>query len=360
VYDARDPAVSCNYSSDTFVVVWSYDYKGDNSDIDVLAQAVYGDFRGGGASQLQGNQIFVSSDVSANENYPSIICKVLGSSCLVVFQYYWSNEIDIYARRLYNAGNGLSHNGDRFVISDAVGVDEYQPTVAWGENEDEYLVAWLYEYTGYFRVVYATAHDTEQGFGANEMKSGTTWLINPGEYGGAFDKDGGLLDVDYNPNSNRYLVTYVENPTPSMKSPINGLSDVLIGVLTYPGQLYMDPTYLAYNAIGQAAVVANKTSDYYAAINEFFVGYPYDYPQDTYNQVMGMIVPDRVTSTNQRPVFPVKNEHKNSMVFYDVDITTKISNGNYFIVWQQLWASGDLDIYGRLISHGYYNFYIII
>ena len=101
------PKVSCNYTADTFIVVWTYDYKGDFSDMDVLAQAVYGDYRGG-ASQLQGSYIYVSSDGFASEGYPSISCNYLDSSCLVAFQYFATSNNDIYARRLENHGNGLS------------------------------------------------------------------------------------------------------------------------------------------------------------------------------------------------------------------------------------------------------------
>lgn len=218
------------------------------------------------------------------------------------------------------------------------------------------MVAWLYTYLGKERVVYAMVHDTEQGDGANEIKNSTTWLINPGDYGGVFDQECLYVDVDYNPNSGRYLVTYIENPTPKKVSPENGSSDVLVGVLTYPGRIYMDPTYLSYYVMGQPAVVANKTPDLYKNINEFLVSYPYDYSQDNNNQVMGMIVPDRMTITNQRPVFSVKTAQKDSMLFDNIDVATKYSNGNDLIVWEQMWASGDVDIIGHIISHGSYNF----
>jgi hypothetical protein len=349
------PKVSCNYTADTFVVVWSYDYIGDNSDMDVLAQAVYGDYRGG-ASQLQGSRLFVSSDGVASEVYPSIACNYLDSSCLVVFQYSTTSENDIYARRLSSYGSGLSHDGDRFVVSNASGIIEFEPVIAWGEKQDEYMVAWLYTYAGVERVVYSMVYDTEQGDGASEIKSGTTWLINPGDYGGVFDQNNSYVDVDYNPNSGRYLVTYIENSTPKKVSPENGTSDVLVGVLTYPGRIYMDPTYLSYFVMGRPAVVANKISDSYKLINEFLLGYPYDYSQDNNNQVMGMIVPDRITTTNQRPVFSAKTAQKDSMLFDNIDVAMKYSNGRYLIVWEQTWASGDVDIVGQMISHGSYNF----
>ena len=34
----------------------------------------------------------------------------------------------------------------------------------------------------------------------------------------------------------------------------------------------------------------------------------------------------------------------------------KYSNGNYFNVWEQYWASGDIDIIGQIITHGSYNY----
>lgn len=350
------PKVSCNYGADTFVVVWEYDYKGDLSDLDVMAQAVYGDYRGG-ATQLQGLPINVSSDGSARESSPSISCNYLDSTCLVVFEYQVGNESDIYARRLASAGNGLSLHGDRFVISSVANVIEFYPVVTWGQYEDEFLVAWLYEYLGEFRVVYAMVHDMEQGIGAIEMKSSTTWLINPGSYGGAFDRDSAFLDIDYNPNSSRYLVTFVLDPSPKKVSPVNGLEDVLVGVLMYPGQIYMDPTYLAYYNSGIPAVTACKTPDTFTGVNEFLIGYSFDYSQDTNTQVMGMIVPDRRSETSQRPVFTVKSAQKNDAYFGVVDVTTKSSNGNYFVVWEQYnTLTAENDIYGQLISHGYYQY----
>lgn len=52
----------------------------------------------------------------------------------MVFQYSTTSEDDIYARRLASFGNGLSHDGDRFVVSSVTGVNEYEPVIAWGKT----------------------------------------------------------------------------------------------------------------------------------------------------------------------------------------------------------------------------------
>ena len=182
---ARAPDVACDMMNDRFGVVWSYDYAGDWSDLDLHAQSVYGAHQSG-SSQLSGAQVHVSDVFDDDEQEPAVACNSDDATCLVAFEYITTTgAADIHGQRLSVGGSGLALDGDRFVVSDHPGL-QGSADVAWGPLDENYLVVWALEYcptaSCHSRVAFCHVYDTEQGPAADERQDTPAFLINPGSW----------------------------------------------------------------------------------------------------------------------------------------------------------------------------------
>jgi hypothetical protein len=173
--------VACEWSNDHFVVVWTYDYAGDDSDHDVYARSVYGSHQAGG-QQLVSGLVPVSQDLTY-ETQPAIACNSDDASCLVVYDYLNAGDSEIYGRRLVVTGPGIGTYGDPFNISQQSTADRI-PDVAWGPLDHNYLVSWEHYHTiasaSTWIVMSSLVYDTEQGPPpADQRQTAPRFLIDP-------------------------------------------------------------------------------------------------------------------------------------------------------------------------------------
>jgi hypothetical protein len=155
---------------------------------------------------LYGNQLTVSGD-GVNEESPVIACNSDDHTCLVAFDYAGAGGGDIYAQRVSVGWADIGKDGDRFIVSD-FGATEHNPAVAWGGNDNNYLVAWQYLHDDpsiHYRIVVSHVYDTEQGTGAEERQHGGAWLINTDE---GSNRHQLVPAVAYNRDDQNYLVVF--------------------------------------------------------------------------------------------------------------------------------------------------------
>lgn len=202
-----EPDVACEWTYNRFVVVWEHDFGGAGTDYDIRAQVVYGGHQTSG-SQLWGSRVNVSEDGSEiDERDPAIACNSNDHTCLVTFEYSNTGSGDIYGQRLYMGSSDFGTDGDRFNVSE-FGVEEYNPDVAWGGYDDNYLVVWQYLHndpSDHYRIVVSHVYDTEQGAGQEERQHGGSWLINPAD---GWSRHQFVPAVAYSHDVQDYLVVF--------------------------------------------------------------------------------------------------------------------------------------------------------
>jgi len=138
-YPGSQPDVACEWTSDTFVVVWQSEFSAEEDDI--FAQAVYGAHQGGG-SQLKGVTIYPAFENGPDERYPAIACNSADQTCLLVYRRDFAGEY-IFARRIEVSATPtyLTHPQPVFAVSPGGG-NKQPPDVAWAAPSDQFMIVW--------------------------------------------------------------------------------------------------------------------------------------------------------------------------------------------------------------------------
>ncbi len=151
-YDAYDPAVAWNSSSNGYLVVWRAD--NDSGSLADNENEIYGR-RVTSAGAVTGAGIRISTmgtdgDTNSSAQSPAIAFNTLDNEYLVVWRGdenvapLVDGENEIFGQRLSSAG---SLTGSRFQISNAgdpgvAAIDASSPSVAFDGNNGTYLVTW--------------------------------------------------------------------------------------------------------------------------------------------------------------------------------------------------------------------------
>jgi hypothetical protein len=206
---SKNPEVSYNHYTKTYVVVWQY--EDTTGDIGIRGRTILG------THQNTGGQFdtfpTVVQDSAEDESHPDIACNALDSTCLVVYEYHYSaTDHDIYAQRMAVGSGSFSQDQAGFVIQN-LGVNEYHPVVAWGEPEDNFLVTWVVDDTseGINRIYFAHIFETHQGGGStSEFETLPAALISTGS---SYSRDQSNQDIAYSPAHREYLIVFEFNAT---------------------------------------------------------------------------------------------------------------------------------------------------
>jgi hypothetical protein len=352
-YPASNPDVACDWASGRFVVVWQVDHQGQGVDDDLRVQRVHGWHQTGG-SQLYGSSLRIA-DSFDNEKDPAIACNSSADSCLVVFEFDGSGNGDILGQRVSVGDANLGFDGDSFNVH-ASPSEQYNPDVAWGGLDDNYLVAWQQMRStpsDHYRIAFNHVHDTEQGPGADETQHGGTWLISAAEW----TRDQTTPAVAYNCADQRYLVVFTHDVVGDGSDydiaarRVKGTGAVVTGDQFYVAWDLADETSPTVDFVGGPQPVFCGGGD------QFLIVYILRGPQivlsgqvirGTHNSSGSQLVDNRVrirtkpSSTN----FGLWNPH----------VTGSDFTGRYLVVWQDMTggvAGQDHDVLGKLVApHG--------
>jgi hypothetical protein len=347
-YYANEPDVACEWSHNRFIVVWTYDYNGTGSDLDVNAQGVHGAHLTSG-SQLHGSRIYVSQDSITDEAHPAIACNSDAYTCLVVFEYNGTGNGDIYGQRLAIGSSGISREGDRFNASN-FSAQEHHPDVAWGGLDDNYLVAWEYLYntpSNYYRILYSIIWDTEKGSNpTDEIRRGGTFLTAAGN-------EQTEPAVAYNSIRREYLVAY------TVEMPGGGDWDIYARRLDGIGESSpANPFALVWTGYVEAspAVAFSGGPESFPGgmgADQYLATYVADEGTDGY-AVYGVAIPGDATFVDQF-LDRVEIDHRGNLPGWYLDapdVTGSVNNGRYMVAWQYHTGgfSPDDDVLGRLLA----------
>ena len=337
-YNSSNPDVACLWPyifDQYFVVVWDYDYDGDQEDYDVYAQVIYPD------GSLFSTAIPVANRSSSREMKPTIACEVDSNYCLVVFEDWGEGYRNVYGQRLHLINFGLEPYGDLFDPgSDAD--DDIDPDLTWSMDRGEYLLVWSDWYAGssggHFRAVFSMIYEEEQGDGASEIKNGPYWLIDPSEPG--HDTGQRFPVVAYNNLSGRSLVAFQENAS--------GLNNV-IGVLLEGYSQVGDPLVVAEEVYDRPAVAfSGGETGAVNAMDEFLIVTP-ELSEGEYRLEGAYVWKSHLTAAN-----PLITPASSTNLFQEPAVTGSPQNGNYLVVWEEANSAG-YDIYGQLYDNGEYH-----
>jgi hypothetical protein len=340
-----NPDVACDWLYNRFVVVWQYDFYGDDSDYDVRARGVYGGHQASG-SQLYGTELAVAQAGSGVWEWdPAIACNSFDHTCLVAFAYSGTGDGDIYGQRVSVGGSNIGREGSPFTIS-GYGAAESNPDVAWGGFDDDYLVVWQYVHdtpSPHDRVFAGYVWDTNQA--GSQVQTAGTYLIGPGSY----DHDQLVPAAAYNPRTRQYLVVfeydYYGNGTDwdveaLRLTPGSGSWGGVFNVAAterdeeYPAVAYSGGTQSFSGGMGADQFLVTyrregaSTDDFYAQAIK-----------GTY-----------ATSGSQREGTPVHMRTVEQWWNQWADVTGSINNGRYMVVWSEC-TGGDMDcdVMGQMV-----------
>jgi hypothetical protein len=353
-HDASEPNVACEWTHNRFVVTWTIDYNNQNTDFDVYAQGVYGNHQTSG-SQLHGSRITVSGGGQV-ERDAAVACNSIDYTCLVVLEDNSGGNAEIYGQRVSVELSGLSMDGTRFDISNFAAA-EYNPGVAWGGLDDNYLVVWQYWYDdpdpgdpNHWKIVYSHVHDTDQGAG-DELQHGGAYLMNPGE---GWDRPQYLPVAAYNRDEKEYLVV--------LQYDYNGDGSDFDVVAR---RIYGTGVVASGNAFNVAASIYHESQPAVAfsggpeslpggmGDNQFLVTYCRDNPAVTLH---GQAVKGAHDATGgQREGDAVSIFDNSPDEIKNPDVTGSINSGRYLVVWENLTgelAGTDHDVLGQMLSPG--------
>lgn len=357
-YSAFEPDVSCDWTYNRFIVVWTYDYYGDGTDYDIRSQGVYGGHQTSG-SQLSGSMLSVAVEGGGvDEQDPAIACNGDDWTCLVVYRRSGTSD-DIYARRVSVGASGISSPYASFPLGNDPAVTETSPAVAWGGADNNFLVVWSVWYDAtaptadHYRVVFRHVHDTHQA--GDQFQHGPIWLISPGSR----DRNQTIPVVAYNRNTRQYLVLFQYDYNG------NG-SDYDIVALRIAGT---GAAYIGSN-FPVASSVSHETSSTVAFSggpenlpgfggNQFLVSYLYSSGSTSESLYVQGIKGAYDTGGDQRDgaAQVISTIVGSGWYFQLPDVTGSVNNGRYLLVWQSHtggWNPDD-NIFGRLIApHGVY------
>ncbi len=140
-YHDRRPDVAYNSEADEYLVVWEYDYYGDDSDYDIVGQRV------SASGTLFGGTFFVGGYVR-DECKPRLAYNSTANDYLVVWEYdYDDGEISSYMifGQLVPADGVFSRNA--FPVGYFI-YDELKPQLAYNSAGNEYLVVFEFDLNG--------------------------------------------------------------------------------------------------------------------------------------------------------------------------------------------------------------------
>lgn len=169
-----DPDVSCELFRNRFIVVAGHIASSYQA---IEAVAVKGTSSPG--SELLAGILSIRSSISITYKQPAIACDSENRACLVVFVAENASD-DILAQRLGDNSSEpyLSIWGDMFSLA-TDSIDENTPDVAWGGNDDSYLVVWQFMHNtlSHYQLVFSHVRETEQGNGSVETYHGPVYLF---------------------------------------------------------------------------------------------------------------------------------------------------------------------------------------
>jgi hypothetical protein len=176
-----NPDVACDRVLDLCAVVYKKYLSSPSYSYAIVGKTVYGSYNASG--QTIGMENVIADYYYKTEMNPAVACNCSDHSCLVVYEYEVStSDHDIYAQRIQNSPTiGMFNQGARFTPATA-SATEVNPAVAWGGSDNNYLVVWSVMYNNdHYRVIFQHIHDTHQTSG-DQWQHGPTWLINPGTH----------------------------------------------------------------------------------------------------------------------------------------------------------------------------------
>jgi len=141
-YHDRRPDVAYNSAADEYLVVWEYDYYGNDSDYDIVGQRV------SASGTLLGGTFFVGGYVR-DECKPRLAYNSTANDYLVVWEYdYYDGNVSSYMiwGQLVQADGSLS--GDDFFVGGFLLYDELKPQLAYNSAGNEYLVVFEFDPNG--------------------------------------------------------------------------------------------------------------------------------------------------------------------------------------------------------------------
>lgn len=186
------PAIAYEGTSNLFVVAYEYDFGGGNVDIYSRAVSPFSGTKGD-----EKNLTFVSNDSEAD---PDLDCNHDDTSCLVVFSHSGTNK-HIQGRFVdVSSTTGLSPiGGDPFRVSSSD--NKEGPYVAWGWNNDRYMVVYHQPLSGGIDHSYFThVYETYQSPGPQYMFNSTYLYLST-----SVVNDTIATGITYDPVTERFL-----------------------------------------------------------------------------------------------------------------------------------------------------------
>jgi len=350
-YEDTQPDVACEWAYNRFVVVWRHNF-GDSGDYDIRARGVYGGHQTSG-SQLYGSELTVSDDEANEErpaiacNINEHTCLVAFEYSGTGSGDIYAQRVSVGGSDISKDGDRFTistyaaeeHNPDV-----AWGGHDDNYLVAWQYLHDDP--------SSHYRIVVSHVYDTEQGTGTEERQHVGAWLINPDEgsnrhqsvpavaysrddqnYLVAFQYDYSGDGSDYDIRARRYAGTgattasgliYVASSFDDESSPAVAYSG---GPEIWPGGLGADQFLVTY---------VRKETSAWSLYGQAVKG--------TQEGSGSQLEPDRqlLHSTFKALGWGIMSP----------DVTGSINNGRYMVVWQYntggtVW---DEDILGQLVA----------
>jgi hypothetical protein len=348
-HNASEPDVACEWTYNRFIVTWTIDYNNQNTDFDVYAQGLYGSHQTSG-SQLHDNRIVVSGGTQS-ERDAAVACNSNDYTCLVVFEDNSGGNAEIYGQRLSVELSGLGMDGTRFDISNFTAWD-YNPDVAWGGFDDNYLVAWQYWYDDpdpgdpdHWKIVYSHVHDTDQGAG-DERQHGGAYLISPID---GWNEPQYLPVIAYNRDEREYLVVF-QYDYYGDGSDFDIVARRIYGTGAFaPGNAFYVASF-TYQESQPAVAFSGGPESFPGGMgaNQFLVTYYRDNPAVTlYGQA---IKGAHAASGSQWEGDTVRIFDNSPDEIRNPDVTGSINSGQYLAVWQNHIGSVDIDVLGQMLA----------
>jgi hypothetical protein len=302
---------------------------------------------------LYGSVLGVGYETGPDERDPAIACNSDDHTCLVVYENNEPGNGDIYGQRVAVGSSNISRDGDRFNVH-VVSADQYNPDVAWGGNDDNYLVVWQQMYTtpsNHYRILFHHVYDTDQGAGSETQHSATR-LISLGEW----ERSQTMPSVAYNRYDQRYLVAFQYDYWGNGSDydvaarRVGGTGAIVTG----------DPFYVATSSDDEtspAVAFSGGTQSLPGGMgaNQYLVTYVRD--RSASSVVYGQAVKGAyATSGGQLDGDPAAVRTTlagSNFGVFDPDVTGSINNGRYMVVWEDMIggvAGNDYDVLGRLVA----------
>jgi len=342
-----DPDVACLWPGvfeQYFIVAYTYDYNGDQTDYDVHVQALT---TNGSILTVGTTSVAATGD---HELKPSIACEVDDYYCLVAF-YYLSGTTTkkIQAQRLEMTAFGLTKKGTVFDIDSAIrtdGVTEYPgPDVTWSKTRAEYMAVWQYfidaTITDYWKDKFVYIWEDHQE-SASQLKAAPLWLTAGSTYGSDWEFNQEQPKVAFNNLSGNYLVTYTETTYASTSAGV-GIVQGGSGRVGDPFHLDGDTNWLSYTAVAFSGGPSGglNAGDEFLAVN-------IETPTSLSNLEGAYIIEDELDD-HDLPIESVTSP----AALINPDVTGNPNDGTYLVVWEEEYTGADSDIYAQRFGNRY-------